>query len=110
MMRDFIKLLINNILTIFLTRYVKYNIDSRFVNYLGNPINLTILVIDFERAALFLSLHSQTMITFHPIFFRDRFTILSLDTLAPIFCFQNSMLDVGNVDFLQFLCPCQKHP
>jgi len=46
----------------------------------------------------------------HPIFLRERLDFLSRSILAWIFPFQNVILDVGRIDFLQFLWPCQKQP
>ena len=56
------------------------------------------------------SSHCQTVITLYPISLSFWIFPLSLIMFLDIFSLQNSVLVAGNVAFLQFSCPCQKHP
>lgn len=60
--------------------------------------------------SLILNSHCQTTNTLYPMPDNSTYVFLSRIILLDIFSFQNSVFVVGNADFLQFSCPCQKQP
>ena len=54
--------------------------------------------------------HCQIINTLYSMLDNSTYIFLSRIILLDIFSFQNSVFVAGNADFLQFSCPCQKHP
>lgn len=80
--------------------------DRGYSNF-GNDSTIRSMV---SSNRVFDNSHSQTTITFHPSFCSLAIFSLSRLWLYVILSFQKSVFVLGMLDFLQFSCPCQKHP
>ncbi len=54
--------------------------------------------------------HSKICRTFHPSFFSNSMFLVSFALVLFIFSSHHLVLVFGTTKYLQFSCPCQKHP